>query len=136
MSLPREEPGTSLHCRFAEEWFAHGVEAPEVESREIGPVDGSKPRATPRERSEPSTSLVTRDVEGAAPLCRVGSLPYSMYGPRGNRPARSSNLDLSDIEGAQADTLCRGPRTARGSRVAGAAVVGLSGTPRAAPGGP
>lgn len=128
--MPRDGAPTSLHCCFAEERKVH-VDPPSVVSSEIGPVEGSRPRSSIR-KGEPPRKPETSDVEGAASLRRIGRLPYNMYGPAGNRPSQSASLDTSTVPGAQAGTLCRGPKTQlRGARLTGAAVVGLVGTPRA-----
>merc|ERR1719388_457701 len=75
----------------------------------IGHIDGSIPRTLIRDNGEPTLSLLREDLPAATPMRRIGSLPYSMYGPPGNRRF-SASLDTQDIHGAQADTLPRGPR--------------------------
>merc|ERR1712151_359781 len=72
------------------------------------------------------------DVEGAQVMTRVGRLPFSVYGPLGNRPAHPSNLTTADIPGAQASSLKRGPKVPpHSARSTGAAIVASSvATPR------
>lgn len=124
---PCEAPGTSLHARWAEEKWTMGKALPATEHQEIGPVPGSVPRIKSRDNGEPTLSLETRDIAGARPVHRVGNLPYTIYGPSGNRPPMNSSLNSSDIEGAQAGTRPRGPRsTHRASRLAASGTASLS----------
>jgi len=128
--LTRGVPATSIHARWDEERLPMGKEAPPVEHMEIGRVPGSVPCNGIRDNGQPFLSLETRDVPGAGAIHRVGQLPYSLYGPQGNRPNYSSSLHTADIKGAQASTLPRGPRTMlSGSRLTGASIVGIP-TPR------
>lgn len=122
--LTADSPGTSLYCRHAEERSTAGAAPPLLVTSEIGFVEGSVPRLG-KSKAE-NFSLETADLEGARPMLRVGCIPYSMYGPAGNRPAQSTNLTTSDIVGAQASTLPHGPRLPR-ARLTGASIVG---TPR------
>jgi hypothetical protein len=55
-------------------------------------------------------SLETRDVYGASSMRRIGAIPYSIYGPYGQRRDFNASLDTSDVQGAQADTLARYPK--------------------------
>lgn len=81
-----------------------------VESGEIGYIPGSMPNTSHRDKDELYFNLETRDVHGAQPVRRIGAMPYSMYGPYGNRRDWNSCLDTRDIKGAQADTLARYPK--------------------------
>lgn len=107
--LPRDSPGTSLCCTWAEEQRYLGATIP-VQASEIGYISGSKPNALPKPSGEPTFSLETRDVIGAQSLRRIGAMPYSIYGPSGNRRDWNASLDTRDVKGAQADTLVRHPK--------------------------
>jgi len=107
--LASDTPGTSLCCTWAEEQRYLGVSVA-VESGEIGPIHGSAPNAKPRDGGEPFLSLETRDVAGAQSQRRIGAMPYSIYGPYGQRRDWNSSLDTRDLPGAQADTLARYPK--------------------------
>lgn len=106
--LTRGPPGTSLHVTWDEEKKANKGAPPSMTGT-IGEIEGSKPRTLMRDNGEPQLSLLREDLPTAAPMRRIGALPYSMYGPPGNRRF-SASLDTHDIFGAQADTLPRGPR--------------------------
>lgn len=108
--LQRDAPGTSLCCRWAEEQRFLGANI-HVESGEIGHIPRSVPTATShRDKDEIYFNLETRDVIGAQSQRRIGALPYSMYGPYGNRREWNASLDTRDLKGAQADTLARYPK--------------------------
>lgn len=106
--LARDSPGTSLCCTWAEEQRRMG--AMQVESGEIGHILGSMPKTSQREKDELYFNLETRDVFGAQSQRRIGAVPYSMYGPYGNRRDWNASLDTRDVKGAQADTLARYPK--------------------------
>jgi len=108
--LPCDTPRTSLHAQWGEERRDVNPHHPPVENRVIGVVHGSTPRVNIYDNGEAQLSLETCDIEGAAPHRRVGSTLYSMYGPPGQRPLQSTSLVTTDIEGAQAGTLQRGPK--------------------------
>lgn len=105
-------PSTSLHVSWSEEKRRLG-HSPRTDAIAIGRIDGSTSRARTRDNGEPQLSLTAHDLEGASPCRRIGRLPYRVYDPPGNRTC-STNLKIGDIEGAQAGTLCRGPRMPRG----------------------
>eukprot|EP00441_Pelagodinium_beii_P017151 CAMPEP_0197657974 /NCGR_PEP_ID=MMETSP1338-20131121/44957_1 /TAXON_ID=43686 ORGANISM="Pelagodinium beii, Strain RCC1491" /NCGR_SAMPLE_ID=MMETSP1338 /ASSEMBLY_ACC=CAM_ASM_000754 /LENGTH=421 /DNA_ID=CAMNT_0043234467 /DNA_START=110 /DNA_END=1375 /DNA_ORIENTATION=+ len=98
------EHGTSLHMRYQTERPELGDAPPPTKVEELGFVHGSTSRAGIRDNGEPQSSLTTVDLPGARPQRRAGVLPVNMYGPMGSRPVQSSNLDTSNIAGAQADT--------------------------------
>lgn len=104
-------PATSLHYPWSEEQRRMGTTL-STETHSIGPVPNSSPRMRTRDNGEPFLSLQTGDLNGAQPSRRIGRLPYSMYGPPGKRQ-QSASLTTADIGGAQAGTLCRGPRSRR-----------------------
>jgi hypothetical protein len=107
---PTNTAATTLHVRWTAEKHIHGEQHPEVAPEEIGSVPGSKPRTEIRDNGEPQLSLATQDIAGARSQLRAGTLPYSMYGPSGKRPALSSSLNTADIVGAQASTIKHGPK--------------------------
>lgn len=109
--LPSQAAGTSLHARFAEERHIHGDAPPATEYQELGHIPGSSPQTKIRNNGQPQLNLETRDIPGGRPLHRVGKMPYTIYGPIGNRPVISQSLNATDIPGARADTLTRGPRS-------------------------
>lgn len=125
--LASELPGTSLHACWAEEKGSALLysTATAVAPAEIGFVKGSAPKGLPF-KTEPSKSLETSDVAGATTIRKIGGMAFSMYGPHGNRPAMSTNLNTADIPGAQADTH----RVVRSSRLAANAGAAIVGTPR------
>lgn len=106
--LTHNPPGTSLHATWTEEVLQYKG-APPTMTGTIGDIEGSKPKTLIKDNGEPTLSLLREDLPAATPMRRIGSLPYSMYGPPGNRRF-SASLDTQDICGAQADTLPRGPR--------------------------
>jgi hypothetical protein len=106
--LTHNPPGTSLHATWDEERKAN-TGCKSTKAATIGDIHGSKPKTRARDNGEPTLSLVREDLPTACPMRRIGSLPYSIYGPPGNRRF-SASLDTQDINGAQADTLPRGPR--------------------------
>jgi hypothetical protein len=127
----RHPPGTSLYFTAEEEKSSKiSKGAPPSQYGTIGHIDGSKPRALTRDNREPQLSLCREDLPTAYPMRRIGSVPYSMYGPPGNRRF-STSLDTEDIFGAQADTLPRGPRMPQ--RKAHQGVNASMGSPRAYP---
>jgi len=103
-----DTPGTSLHANFSEEKRTRG-HFPPTQSGNINVVRGSRPKTLICDNGEPQLSLVSHDLPGAAPIRRIGNIPYSIYGPAGVR-VQSISLDANDIEGAQADTLKRAPK--------------------------
>merc|ERR1712183_151257 len=103
--------GASLHARWSEEVRAHGAEPPATELHDHGHVYGSIPRKVP-EQSGPQFSLDTFDVDGAVAVKRIGNRPHSIYGPAFKK--QQFSLDIRDIEGAQANTVVRGPKGTRG----------------------
>lgn len=107
--LPVDTPGTSLCCSWAEEQRFMGASI-SVGGGEIGHVHGSMPKAGHHAKDAPYFTLETSDVIGAQSQRRVGAVPYSMYGPYGNRRNWSASLDTTDVQGAQADTLERYPK--------------------------
>jgi len=116
---------TSLHVRWAEERMAEGTALPKTQAEEIGTVGGARPRTNIHDNGEPQLNLETGDIHGASMMARVGRLPYSIYGPAGVR-AQSTSLQTSDIPGAQADTVPRGPRSScRSARATGASILGV-----------
>jgi len=124
------DAGTSLHCRWSEERRSAGDAPPQVDYHDVGLIHGSAPQPHVHDNGEPFRSLEVRDVPGATGIPKVGGIPFSMYGPAGNRPL-SMSLNSQDIEGAQAGTRPCGPRVrARTSRLAGAAIVADAHTPR------
>jgi hypothetical protein len=68
------------------------------------------PKTSQRDKDELYFNLETRDVFGAQSQRRIGAVPYSMYGPYGNRREWNASLDTRDVKGAQADTLARYPK--------------------------
>lgn len=106
-------PGTSLHALYAEEKRALGdphAAAPATVTQLVGEIDGNAPRTKIRDNGAPFFSLHQQDIEGTSSCFKIGSLPHTVYGPPGNRPAKSVSLDASDVRGAQADTLTRAPQ--------------------------
>lgn len=78
-------------------------------SRQTGTVNGSTPRQLTREQGLPQYSLLSRDIDGAVPQRRVGSLAHSIYNPNVT-PRMSSTLQSADIPGAQVGTRKPGDR--------------------------
>eukprot|EP00931_Biecheleriopsis_adriatica_P122932 TRINITY_DN97987_c0_g1_i1.p1 TRINITY_DN97987_c0_g1~~TRINITY_DN97987_c0_g1_i1.p1 ORF type:complete len:560 (+),score=70.36 TRINITY_DN97987_c0_g1_i1:71-1750(+) len=102
---------TSLHAKYNEE---HGmsIEVPRAEVKEIGYVEGSKPRKLTWDNGEPHLSLLREDIAGTVPQRWVGSIPANIYDPPDSRPMISFH-DPHDIPGAQVGTLKKGIETRR-----------------------
>ncbi|CAK0814162.1 unnamed protein product [Prorocentrum cordatum] len=96
---------TSLACTFSEE----DSETPAMAYQLLGLVEGSQPRQRARNLTKPMFGLEVRDIEGAQAIRRVGTQPMSIYGPESNKE-KSRSLATTDIPGAQAGTLKRGPQ--------------------------
>jgi hypothetical protein len=111
--LARDQYGTSICCTWAEEKSFMPAALEDTRPGEIGYIPGSQPTAQMRGNGQAGSSLESRDIAGAASMRRVGAQPYNLWGPFGNRPEHSSNLNTSDIEGAQADTVCHYPKVAK-----------------------
>lgn len=108
--VPVAEAGTTIHMRYGAEIADLGDAKPATVTEEIGDLEGgSRSKERIRDNGEPQTSLCTSDIHGARPMRRAGVMPFNIYGPAGNRPAQSTNLDTGNIDGAQADTRNRGP---------------------------
>jgi hypothetical protein len=78
---------------------------------EIGDVGGSKPNVLPPARTDinfVNKSLTTKDIHG----CNVGTKGLGNFHTRERRAIRDTNL-ISDIFGAQPDSLKKCPQTKR-----------------------
>jgi hypothetical protein len=77
--------------------------------QQVGPVEGSTSRRLHVDNYEPQASLICGDLPGAMSQAYKGVLPFNIYDPPEITPiSRGTQLDCSDIEGAQTGTKKHG----------------------------